>query len=548
SHFFSLGGDSLLATQVISALRERGLSAEQPLRFLFAQPVLADFAAGLIAQDVEPVCTLTPDPEARFEPFPLTEIQRAYWMGQSPGLPLNCGTHYLVELDGEDVNIGRLENAWNSLVQHHDMLRVELVDIEIQRVSQDPTRFFTSIDLMTCDNEEDAKSQLARWWRSISSAKDATLFAAQAFSYNDSRCRLGLIFNYLSLDGFSIKMLLRQLALRYQNLDAFIPSPSISFRDYVEQVSPSPKQHETAIKYWREKLDTLPLSAALPLEVDPRTISNSQFKRRSLILRQDTWQSLKDTTRQHGITPSVAVLSVFCEVISRWSGGRSHTVNMTLFDRKPLHPDINDVAGDFTSLVPVGYSPDRTKTFLESALCLQEETFSALEHRQVSSIFVQRERAKDMDMTAAALPIVFTSTLGMSDELLKETPDIGFPQLSGGGLSETPQVWLDHQMYEYNGELHVSWDSVEALFPEGMFDSMFTVFENMLNTLHSSWDLPLDPMLPVMQSMARRSLNATGHHQQERTLHHPFFEWESKAPERTALIAEQTTLSYGELA
>ncbi|MFB9228754.1 phosphopantetheine-binding protein, partial [Vibrio lentus] len=115
SHFFSLGGDSLLATQVISALRECGLSAEQPLRFLFAQPVLADFAAGLIAQDVEPVCTLTSDPEARFEPFPLTEIQRAYWMGQSPGLPLNCGTHYLVELDGEDVNIGRLENAWNSL-------------------------------------------------------------------------------------------------------------------------------------------------------------------------------------------------------------------------------------------------------------------------------------------------------------------------------------------------------------------------------------------------------------------------------------------------
>ncbi|WP_039850769.1 phosphopantetheine-binding protein, partial [Grimontia indica] len=104
SHFFSLGGDSLLATQVISTLRENGLTAEQPLRLLFAQPVLAEFAAGLSFENAEPLSTLVPDPDARFEPFPLTEVQRAYWMGQSPGLPLNCGTHYLVELDGENVN------------------------------------------------------------------------------------------------------------------------------------------------------------------------------------------------------------------------------------------------------------------------------------------------------------------------------------------------------------------------------------------------------------------------------------------------------------
>ncbi|WP_157515788.1 condensation domain-containing protein, partial [Grimontia marina] len=548
SHFFSLGGDSLLATQVISTLRENGLTAEQPLRLLFAQPVLAEFAAGLSFENAEPLSTLVPDPDARFEPFPLTEVQRAYWMGQSPGLPLNCGTHYLVELDGENVNIGRLEQAWNSLVQHHDMLRVDINDMETQCVAEDPSRFFTSIEQVECDDLEHASTQLSLWWKALSSSKEATLFAARVFSMGHHRSRVGLIFNYLTLDGFSIKMLLRQLALRYRDLEAPLPAPAVSFRDYVQQFAPSAKQRETAIKYWEQKLETLPLSAALPLKVDPRTVNHSHFRRRSMILNRETWQSLKKSTRANGITPSVAVLSAFCEVLSRWSGGHSHTVNMTLFDRQPIHPDINHVAGDFTSLVPVGYQPDRSANLIESALQLQEETFDALEHRQVSSIYVQRERAKHMDMTAAALPIVFTSTLGMSDDLLREETISEFPQISGGGLSETPQVWLDHQMYEYGDELHISWDTVDSLFPEGMLDDMFDALGTMLNTLNVSWNSPLDTLLPLQQTQTRRVTNTTEYPYKERTLHQPFFEMAAETPERTAIISEQHSLSYGELA
>ena len=40
-------------------------------------------------------------------------------------------------------------------------------------------------------------------------------------------------------------------------------------------------------------------------------------------------------------------------------------------------------------------------------------------------------------------------------------------------ISQTPQVWLDHQVVEMDGCLCLFWDAVEELFYPGMLDDMF---------------------------------------------------------------------------
>ncbi|WP_035014166.1 condensation domain-containing protein, partial [Enterovibrio norvegicus] len=562
SHFFSLGGDSLLATQVISALRERGLSAEQPLRLLFAQPVLADFAAGLITQDVEPVCTLTPDPEARFEPFPLTEIQRAYWMGQSPGLPLNCGTHYLVELDGEDVNIARLENAWNSLVQHHDMLRVVIENDGNQRVLP-----FSQPIAATChqfDNTADQNGEhTAKQWLYqqfyATSAKSQNnpeiteqlhhIFVA---SYRDlqakTRCRIGIIFNYLTLDGFSIKLFLEQLSQTYLDPRPLPKKTDLLFRDYVNQITPSNEERQKAEKFWTEKLEVLPLRASLPLAIQPEQLTAPIFTRREHRLSEEKWSSLKAKAQQYQFTPSVVLLVAYSEVLRLWNGGKNHSINLTLFDRQPVHKNINTIMGDFTTLSPVGFYHQQNSTLIDIASATQREIADVLENKAISSIWIQRQRSSEMSLTAASLPIVFTSTLGLGNGLFEQV-ESGFPKMVAGGLSETPQVWLDHQVYEFDGELALSWDSVDDLFPEHMIDEMFDTYVSVIeNLIQSDWSANLNLVLPAQQCVSRQATNATLQSRSVHTLHHPFFKWASKAPERTALIAEQTTLSYGELA
>lgn len=63
------------------------------------------------------------------------------------------------------------------------------------------------------------------------------------------------------------------------------------------------------------------------------------------------------------------------------------------------------------------------------------------------------------------IPIVFTSLLNQY-EASWETDDTLFnqPQDDLYSISQTPQVWLDHQVMERNGELHFNWDVVEQLF------------------------------------------------------------------------------------
>ena len=67
-----------------------------------------------------------PDPAARHDPFPVTDIQAAYLVGRGEGYPWGgTACHAYVELEhaGTDLDPDRLAAAWAALVDRHDMLR-----------------------------------------------------------------------------------------------------------------------------------------------------------------------------------------------------------------------------------------------------------------------------------------------------------------------------------------------------------------------------------------------------------------------------------------
>src|SRR4029450_1030477 len=101
-------------------------------------------------------------------------------------------------------------------------------------------------------------------------------------------------------------------------------------------------------------------------------------------------------------------------------------------------------------------------------------------HRGVSAIWVLRERARQTGATDVAMPVVFTSALGLADDLVGL--DLPFGD-QVGGLSQPPQVWLDCQVTERGGGLFVNWDAVEGLFPAGVLDGVFEVFVGLLGRL-----------------------------------------------------------------
>ena len=90
-NFFELGGHSLLATQLVARVR-RACQVDLPLRAFFEHPTVRSLAA-LVTSLAGPggrgaAAGDRAGPAARHEPFPLTDIQQAYWVGRSDAFEL----------------------------------------------------------------------------------------------------------------------------------------------------------------------------------------------------------------------------------------------------------------------------------------------------------------------------------------------------------------------------------------------------------------------------------------------------------------------------
>ena len=121
--------------------------------------------------------------------------------------------------------------------------------------------------------------------------------------------------------------------------------------------------------------------------------------------------------------------------------------------------------GDFTSLVLV---PCRRASdgWQEEVRQLQREMWDALDHRAVSAVAVLRELTRLHREPELVMPVVFTSALGLGERQAD-----GLFDRAVSGLSQTPQVWLDHQVTGRDGGATLVWDAVEELFPAGLLDA-----------------------------------------------------------------------------
>lgn len=140
------------------------------------------------------------------------------------------------------------------------------------------------------------------------------------------------------------------------------------------------------------------------------------------------------------------------------------------------------------------------ESWLHSAQSLQQRLSQNLNHRDVSAIRVMRQLAQRQNVPAVPMPVVFTSALGFEQDNFLARRNLLKPVW---GISQTPQVWLDHQIYESEGELRFNWDFVAALFPAGQVERQFEQYCALLNRMaedESGWQLPLAALVPPLNT------------------------------------------------
>ena len=565
-----LGLDSLMVIELRNRLRAN-LGVDLPLTDFLHNPTIVQLAELVLSQLAKssssefpstPLPQIAPAPDQRHLPFPLTDVQHAYWIGSRSGTfelgNVSCHVYIEVEMGGLDLE--RLNLALSRLIERHDMLRaIVLPDGRQQILEQVPPYEIEMLDLRGQDSEVATfrlEAIRQRMSHQMLPADQWPLFEIRASMLDNQRSRLHISFDLLIGDGWSFMVLIRELYQLYRNPETSFSSLDFSFRDYVlaERNFQDSELYQHSLDYWRDRLATLPPAPELPLAKNPSKVMQPRFVRRKARLKEETWLRLKTRAARAGLTPSGVLLAAFSEILAVWSKNPRFTIMLTLFNRLPLHHQVNDIVGDFTSLTLLAVNKSAQEAFEVHARGIQEQLWKDLEHRYVSGVQVLRELGRTQGGgSIVTIPVVFTSVLPYSGTA-KDTSILGLPADLPLDviycISQTPQVWLDHQVFEQDGELILIWDAVEELFAVGVLDDMFDAYYRFIQRLadeEDAWQEITHGLLPAAQLEKRAAVNATDAPISSEMLHTLFRNQVLQQPDHLAVISSNHTLSYKEL-
>jgi amino acid adenylation domain-containing protein len=549
-NFFELGGHSLLAATLLVRLRETTGSALN-MRLLFESPTIAELAQAISKEnktEAVQLPELVPDPLNWNKPFPLSDMQQAYWIGRSGVFELgHVATHLYLEIESATVSVERLETVLQKLVQRHAMLRAVILPDGQQQVLESPSpykiRFIDVAGLDASETRRQVDAVRQEMSHQILPAHRWPWFEVRASRLSSDRLLFHVSYDLLIGDLGSMQTLIGELTVLLDDPEASLPELEVSFRDYVlaEAALQELPAFKAAQAYWQERLETMPPPPELPLARHPGTITEQRFTRRSGGLDPHAWQALQARARQHNVTPTVVLLTAYAEIINAWSSGSQFTINLPVQNRLPLHSQINGIVGEFSSLSLLAVDNSTPASFAARTQVVQKQLWEDLSHRHYSGTRVMREWSRRHSGTSAVMPVVFTSALNLESSgwITGAAEPVVYSTL------QTSQVWLDNQVGEHAGALNFNWDAVEGLFPEGMFDAMFDAYCRLLNRLaaqDAAWST-LD--LEIVPAVAAADLSVAPISQS--LLHELFLDQSRRTPQRPAVITTEREVSYAEL-
>ncbi|TAL41537.1 MAG: hypothetical protein EPN89_18960, partial [Methylovulum sp.] len=180
---------------------------------------------------------ITPNPAEQYQPFPLSDIQQAFWLGRKLGsADARVGCHVYLEIETTALDIYRLNQAWNRLIDHHAMLRaVFLADGRQQILEDRPPYTLVAVDLRrktAAQQTEYLQTLRAKLSHRVYDAERWPLFEIRISICPDSRYIIHFSIDELIVDASAVEMLFQQWQQLYEQPETGLTPLTLLFRDY----------------------------------------------------------------------------------------------------------------------------------------------------------------------------------------------------------------------------------------------------------------------------------------------------------------------------
>ncbi len=548
--FFVLGGDSLLAIQILSEIYHR-YQLELPSTIIFEHSNIRALAAYVDSHETASDTEIKPWDGSDF--LPLTPYQAPIWLHQQQGLdypyynePLSITIHHRIDPD-------LMQQALALLFERHEALRCRFVIRhstichKIIPPANKPADFgyydMRALPLAVATQRAESLATQAAI-KPFNLATDE-LMRYRLVRFSDDLYKLYMTFHHLIIDGVTVyQVFLPELKETYSAV-LLKQTPQLeklpfSYCDWLVW------QHENHkckaaedIAYWRDRLTGM-TAVQLPTDKTPPAQSEFTGARECLEIPEDTSRDLRGIASQHGASLFMVLLTAFKVLLNRYTRQQDLTIATALANRNI--PGSEKLVGNFVNTLLIRNQLPDQASFSELLQMVKHSCLGAYTHSRpaLHEVLSQVDSLEEEKHVNIAFVLEPTS----SDETDWELSQLDIH-------TNTSKFDLTVELDERHGAVIGRIEYSTERFHQETIQKMIKYYLTLLNAVIESTECDyhhLDILTPEERRIQLYSWNDTAVDYEGENLLHKIIERQvDYHPDATAIIFNDESITFSEL-
>lgn len=522
-NFFDLGGDSLMATQILSRIRDVA-AANISLQETLTNLTIADLAVAIErARNGDGTSSYMDaqgpplQPVPRDQELPLSYAQERLWLTSqlAPDSPM-YNLPAIVRLQGS-LDAAALERSFNEVIRRHEILRttVHLVDDHtaqsIARFEEQPLSMSDFSDRPADEREASAERLIAELARKPFDLSRGPLHRAALIRLSPTDHVVVVVMHHLISDAWSMNLLFGELGVFYKSFVEARPFTPlelpIQYADYAhwQRRWLEGETLQSMLDYWKQKLGGAPTSLRLPtngLRPERRSFRGA---RHAFSLSPELSAELSAMSREENCTLYMTLLAAFKTLLFRLTGQDDIVIGAPIAGRN--RPETENLIGCFINTLALRTDLSGNPRFRDLLHRVRETALAAYSRQDLP--FEKLLEALQIERSLSHMPL----TQALFDFINTPTaPALDMPGLALQSMPveiNTAKNDLVIDMWEGPGGLAGAVEYNTDLFDQAAIERMMRQYAALLRSAVSQPDARLNALELLSDEERQQRLLAT---------------------------------------